>query len=63
MFADDHHPPHFHVVTPDHEVLVRLADFEVIAGQIDRRNLDMALAWAGANRERLDHEWKRLNAR
>lgn len=27
MFADDHNPPHFHVLTPDHEALLRIADF------------------------------------
>lgn len=33
MYADDHRPPHFHVVGPDFEVLVRIADLSVIAGQ------------------------------
>lgn len=37
IFADDHNPPHFHVVTPD---------FEILAGRIDRRSLEVALAWA-----------------
>ncbi len=63
VFADDHNPPHFHIVTPDHEVLVRLGDFAVLAGSIDRRSLDIALSWAAENRERLDHEWQRLNQR
>ena len=35
MFADDHNPPHFHVVTPDHEALIRLSDLSVMAGSID----------------------------
>src|SRR5208337_2085927 len=32
MYADDHHPPHFHIVAHDFQVLVRIADFAVIAG-------------------------------
>lgn len=63
MFADDHNPPHFHVVTPDHEALIRLSDLSVMAGSIDRRSLDAVLVWAAENREMLDHEWLRLNAR
>jgi hypothetical protein len=63
MFADDHYPPHFHVVTPDYEVLVRIADLMVIAGVIDRKSLEPALAWAEGNRSVLEAEWRRLNER
>jgi hypothetical protein len=50
IFADDHHPPHFHIVTPDHEVTVLISDFSILAGRIDRRSLDVALEWARENR-------------
>lgn len=63
IFADDHHPPHFHIVTPDHEVLVRLSDLEILAGSIDRRSLERALAWARENRKVLNEAWERLNER
>lgn len=33
MYADDHAPPHFHIEAPDFEVLVRLSDFVIIAGE------------------------------
>jgi hypothetical protein len=64
IFADDHNPPHFHIVTPDHEVLVRLSDLTVMAGSMDRRSLDFALDWVRAdkNRDLLTDEWNRLNA-
>ena len=32
MYADDHRPPHFHIVAPDFQVLVRISDLMVIAG-------------------------------
>jgi hypothetical protein len=63
MFADDHNPPHFHVVTPDGEALVLVSDFSVVAGVIDRRSLDVALKWATENKKILDDEWRHLNER
>lgn len=61
MYGEDHIPPHFHVVTPGGEVMVRLSDLQVHAGSIDRKSLRIALEWAGRNIERLESEWKRLN--
>jgi hypothetical protein len=52
-YADDHAPPHFHVVTPDDEALIRIDGFEAIAGSIRRRDLAIALEWASANADRL----------
>ena len=63
MFADDHDPPHFHVVTPDRAATVLISDLSILAGQIDRRSLDTALEWATDNRELLRNEWTRLNER
>ena len=33
IYADDHRPPHFHIVALDFEVIVRISDLAVIAGQ------------------------------
>lgn len=63
MFADDHNPPHFHVVTPNHEAMVSLANLEVIEGTIDRRSLEIVHAWASDNRAFLQETWRRLNVR
>lgn len=63
LFADDHNPPHFHVVASGREAMVSLADFSVIAGSIDRQSLKVALEWATMNPERLQNEWDRLNER
>jgi len=63
MFAGDHNPPHFHIMTPEHEALVRIADLAVLAGSIDRRSYDLACRWAAENRELLEREWHRLNER
>ena len=61
MFADDHNPPHFHVRTPNGKALVRISDLTLIAGTIDRRDLDKALTWARHNRKALEDAWLRFN--
>lgn len=61
IFEEDHAPPHFHVVTPDYEAMVRIADLQVHAGSIDRKSLRTAIAWAAQNMELLETEWRRLN--
>jgi hypothetical protein len=50
-------------VTPDYAATILMADFSVLAGQIDRRSMDVALEWAARNREVLQDEWIRLNER
>ena len=63
MYADDHRPPHFHIVAPDFQMLVRIADFAVIAGEARARDLAEALAWARDNTELLARKWAELNER
>jgi hypothetical protein len=62
IFADDHNPPHFHAVTPDHEALIRLSDFSVLAGSLSRRHYDTAIRWAEEHKQELDDAWNRLNS-
>ncbi|HXT05551.1 MAG TPA: DUF4160 domain-containing protein [Roseiarcus sp.] len=61
IFAEDHVPPHFHVVTSDGEVMVRIADLQVHEGSIDRKSLRTAIEWAAQNIALLEAEWSRLN--
>ena len=63
MCADDHRPPHFHVVGPDFQVLVRIADLAVIAGEARPVQIAAALAWAAGHREALALKWAELNER
>jgi len=60
MYADDHRPPHFHIVGPDFQVLVRIDDLTVIAGSAQRRRIAAALAWAAQNRAMLADKWSEL---
>jgi hypothetical protein len=63
MYADDHRPPHFHITAPDFQVLVAIADLQVIEGEARPRQLAEALAWARVNRETLALKWAELNER
>jgi hypothetical protein len=63
MYADDHRPPHFHVVGADFQVLVRISDLAIIAGRARKAQISEAMAWAENNRERLALKWVELNER
>ena len=63
MYADDHAPPRFHVKGLGSDVMVGLADLQVLQGEFDRRDLAMALSWAGQNRQLLERRWRSLNER
>jgi hypothetical protein len=63
MYADDHHPPHFHIVGPDFQVLVRISDLALIEGEARTSQIAEAMEWARANRESLAVKWTELNER
>jgi len=63
MYADDHRPPHFHIVSPNFHVLVQISDLTVIAGDAEPRQIAEALAWAQAHKEALALRWAQLNER
>jgi hypothetical protein len=63
MYADDHRPPHFHIVSAEFQVLVRIDDLAVIAGDARPQQLAEAMIWARANREWLAERWAELNER
>jgi len=52
IFADDHYPPHFHIVGTDFEVLVSMSDLSLLKGARYHREVVEALNWASANRTR-----------
>jgi hypothetical protein len=47
MYADDHRPPHLHIVAPDFQVLVRILDLTVIASEARPAQIAEVFAWAG----------------
>jgi len=63
MYADAHRPAHFHIVAPDFQVLVRISDLQVIAGQARPAQAAEVLAWARERRKSLALKWAELNER
>lgn len=63
MYADDHRPPHFHIVGGDFQVLVRVSDLGIIAGKARPALLAEALAWAAEHQGELALRWAELNER
>ena len=63
MYADDHRPPHFHIVGHSFQVLVRISDLAVIAGEAEPRQIAEAMAWARDHRHELALKWTELNER
>jgi hypothetical protein len=63
MYADDHRPPHFHIVGTDFQVAVRIADLRVIAGTARHAQIAEAMAWAAQHREMLALKWVELTER
>ena len=63
MYADDHRPPHFHILGPDSSVAVDIKSLKIIAGFARTDEIRKAMEWAEANVKILAHEWTRLNQR
>ena len=63
IYAGDHRPPHFHLVSADEQVLVRIRDLAILAGEMSGGDMREALAWAKANRDWLLLQWCQLNER
>lgn len=61
VYADDHNPPHFHVLTVDGDALVSIATLTVLAGRIRAKELRTATDWAAAHITEIEDEWNLLN--
>ena len=62
-YADDHRPPHFHIVGADFQVVIRIADLTVIAGTARRGQIAEPMAWVGQPREMVALKWVELTER
>lgn len=60
VYANDHLPPHFHIVGVDDEALVEIATLTVLVGSVPDQ---AALDWARDNLDAVRAEWNRVNPR
>jgi hypothetical protein len=63
IYADDHAPPHFHLIGANSDAMVRLGALKLLRGVADRRDLAEAISWASRHPGVLETEWRRLNER
>ncbi len=53
LYYRDHEPAHFHAVAGDDEMLVRITDMSVMAGDLPTSQRRAVLAWAADHRDAL----------
>jgi Domain of unknown function (DUF4160) len=63
VYANDHLPPHFHVIAPDAEGLVEISTLAILRGEIPVHARRRILAWAAAHQAEIVDEWNRINPR
>lgn len=63
IYADDHVPPHFHLVGRGWRCSVEIATLRLMAGSAPRAALAEALDWASANGGLLRRKWSEFNER
>lgn len=63
MYADDHDPPHFHLLGHGWAGVIDLDTLTVRRGDIPKAAFFEAVLWARTNSLFLLSEWRRLNER
>jgi hypothetical protein len=63
VYADDHLPPHFHVLGADTDIQVGIETLQVMRGDYKAAAYVEAIEWAAANQPLLRAKWSELNER
>jgi hypothetical protein len=62
VYANDHLPPHFHIISPDAEALIEIETFDLYAGEVPRgASARRLMVWARENVDQLRAAWNALN--
>ena len=62
MFYDDHHPPHFHALYGEFEVLIDINTLAVFAGHLPPRALGLVVEWANLHQKELIGNWEKAQS-
>lgn len=63
VYANDHLPPHFHVIGPEDEALIEIETLSVLRGRLPHRERKAVLRWLVDHRHAIAAEWNRTNPR
>ena len=58
MYWDDHEPPHFHATYGEYEILIKITDLSVYAGNFPSRAFGLLMEWASLHRQELMANWQ-----
>ncbi len=61
--ANEHVPPHFHLVGPESNALIDIRSLKMLQGDAARKDYREAVEWAAEHIQDLLAEWSRLNER
>jgi hypothetical protein len=62
MYANDHPPPHFHVLLAEHRGVIDIRMHKLIRGELPKAKLRAILEWAKPRRTRLLEAWDKTQA-
>jgi hypothetical protein len=63
IYAADHNPPHFHLLSAEHAAIVSIETLEITSGFVPRQVYEVATRWAVDHMDLLRETWTRLNER
>ena len=58
MYANDHAPPHFHVLFAEHRAVIDIQTLKLSRGELPRAKLKAITKWAAPRRMRLLKAWE-----
>lgn len=61
IYARDHNPPHFHVLSAEYAAVVSIETLEITAGYLPKQIYELAIEWAAAHMDVLRKAWAQLN--
>ncbi len=59
MFYNDHNPPHFHAEYAGASAKIDIERLVVFQGELPRKQMQLALAWAALHQDELRLNWNR----
>jgi hypothetical protein len=58
MYANDHPPPHFHVLFAEHRAVIDIRTLKLTRGELPRAKLRTIIKWATPRRVQLLQVWE-----
>lgn len=63
IYADDHNPPHFHVLGPGFSYVVDINRLIIVRGEAPKAHVSKVIEWAAGNQALLLAKWEEFNER